>query len=66
MSNIEHNTNTTTAATAQKDASSQQRARRPRVRLPFENRKQDAGEWAYDHRLGLSVMVILYLVQWYF
>jgi hypothetical protein len=32
------------------------------VRLPFENRKQDAGEWAYDHRLGLSVMVILYLV----
>lgn len=39
-----------------------QRPRRARVRLPFENRKQDVGEWAYDHRLGLSVMVILYLV----
>lgn len=38
------------------------RPRKPRMRLPFENRKQDAGEWAYDHRLGLSVMVIVYLV----
>lgn len=36
--------------------------RRQRIRLPFDNRKQDAGEWAYDHRLGLSVMVIVYLV----
>jgi TonB family protein len=32
------------------------------MRLPFDNRKQDAGEWAYDHRIGLSVMVIAYLV----
>lgn len=39
-----------------------QRPRRPRMRLPFEERKQDAGEWAYDHRIGLSVMVIAYLV----
>ena len=37
-------------------------SRRPRMRLPFENKKQDAGEWAYDHRLGLSVMVIVYLI----
>ena len=36
--------------------------RRQRLRLPFDNKKQDAGEWAYDHRLGLSVMVIAYLV----
>ena len=36
--------------------------RKPRMRLPFENKKQDAGEWAYDHRLGLSVMVIVYLI----
>ena len=36
--------------------------RRPRMRLPFDNRKQDAGEWAYDHRLGLSVMIVVYLV----
>ena len=39
-----------------------QRPRRQRMRLPFDNRKQDAGEWAYDHRIGLSVMVIVYLV----
>ncbi len=32
------------------------------MRLPFDNRKKDAGEWAYDHRIGLSVMVIGYLV----
>ncbi|MBO5464907.1 MAG: TonB family protein [Alistipes sp.] len=38
------------------------RPRRTRMNLPFDNRKQDAGEWAYDHRLGLSVMVIVYLV----
>lgn len=36
--------------------------RRQRLRLPFDNRKQDAGEWAYDHRIGLSVMVIAYLI----
>ena len=39
-----------------------QRPRRQRMRLPFDNRKLDAGEWAYDHRIGLSVMVIAYLV----
>lgn len=39
-----------------------QRPRRPRMRLPFDERKQDAGEWAYDHRIGLSVMVIVYLI----
>ena len=36
--------------------------RRQRMRLPFDDRKQDSGEWAYDHRLGLSVVVIAYLV----
>ena len=39
-----------------------QKPRRQRLRLPFDNRRQDAGEWAYDHRLGLSVMIIVYLV----
>lgn len=37
--------------------------RRARMRLPFDDRKQDAGEWAYDHRIGLSVMVIAYLLM---
>ena len=39
-----------------------QRPRRPRMRLPFDNRKQDAGEWAYDHRIGLSIMIVAYLI----
>ncbi len=33
-----------------------------RLHLPFENRHKDAGEWAYDHRVGLSAMIICYLV----
>lgn len=36
--------------------------RKPRLRLPFENRRQDAGAWAYDHRIGLCVTLIAYLV----
>lgn len=36
--------------------------RKPRIRLPFENRKTDAGSWAYDHRIGLCVTLIAYLV----
>lgn len=36
--------------------------RRPRLRLPFDGRKQDAGVWAYDHRIGLCVTIIIYLV----
>lgn len=43
-------------------ASDAHRPRKQRMKLPFDNRKQDAGEWAYDHRLGLSVMVIVYLL----
>lgn len=36
--------------------------KRPRLRLPFEKRKSDAGEWAYDHRVGLCVTLIAYLL----
>lgn len=36
--------------------------RRPRLKLPFDNRKEDAGEWAYDHRISLCVTLIVYLV----
>lgn len=38
------------------------RVRRPRLRLPFDNRRQDVGTWAYDHRIGLCVTLIAYLV----
>lgn len=36
--------------------------RRKRMGLPFEPKKQDVGEWAYDHRIGLSVMIVAYLI----
>ena len=38
------------------------RPRRKRLDLPFDNRKQDAGTWAFDHRIGLMVTLIAYLV----
>ena len=40
----------------------EKRVKRPRLRLPFEKRKQDAGSWTYDHRIGLCVTLIAYLV----
>ena len=36
--------------------------RPPRIHLPFDNNREDAGEWAYDHRVGLCVTIIAYLV----
>lgn len=59
-SNNRDNSTPRTAKTAEKSAP--RPPRRARMRLPFDNRKKDAGEWAYDHRLGLSVMVIAYLL----
>ena len=35
--------------------------RKERLRLPFDNRKQDFMSWAYDHRIGLFVTIIVYL-----
>lgn len=37
-------------------------SRPPKLHLPFENKKSDIGEWAYDHRVGLCVTLIAYLV----
>lgn len=39
-----------------------QNRRQPRLKLPFDNRREDAGAWAYDHRIGLCVTIIAYLV----
>lgn len=36
--------------------------RRPRLNLPFDNRKKDVGSWSYDHRIGMCVTLIAYLV----
>lgn len=38
------------------------KARKKGIQLPFDNRRQDAGSWAYDHRIGLCVTLIAYLV----
>ncbi len=32
------------------------------IRLPFDNRKEDIGTWAYRHRVGLCVTVVVYLL----
>lgn len=36
--------------------------RRRRLDLPFDNRREDVGEWTYRHRIGLCVTLICYLV----
>ena len=38
------------------------RPRRKPLRLPFDNRKEDIGSWAYDHRVGLFITIIIYLI----
>lgn len=38
------------------------RPRQARLRLPFDNRKEDPVNWIYDNRVGLCVTIIVYLV----
>ena len=40
-----------------------QQKEKPRLRLPFVKRKVDVWEWIYDHRVGLCVTVIAYLLM---
>ncbi|MFI3319558.1 MAG: energy transducer TonB [Rikenellaceae bacterium] len=35
--------------------------RKPRIKLPFERKKVDIGEWAYAHRVALCITIIAYL-----
>ncbi len=44
------------------EAARQPQQRRPRLRLPFDNRPTDVGTWSWDHRVGLCVTLIAYLV----
>lgn len=44
------------------DTDQKNNGRPPRLRLPFEKRPTDIGAWSYDHRVGLCVTVIAYLV----
>ena len=50
------------AASGENAGAAEDRPRRARLRLPFDNRREDAGEWAYDHRIGLCITLIAYLV----
>ena len=36
--------------------------RRPKLRLPFDNRREDFVGWIYDNRIGLCVTIIVYLL----
>lgn len=36
--------------------------RKPRLKLPFDNKGGDAGEWTYNNRIGLCVTIIAYLI----
>lgn len=51
-----------TNTTAPQGAVPPRRPRRERLKLPFDNRSQDVGSWAYEHRVGLCVMIIAYLL----
>lgn len=62
MSNSEKNTQTEVRPAAPTGENPAQRARRRPLRLPFDGRSQDAGTWAYDHRIGLCITLIVYLV----
>ncbi len=35
--------------------------RKPKLKLPFNDKKSDIGGWAFDHRAGLCITVIAYL-----
>ena len=39
-----------------------ERRRRQRLKLPFDNRRQDIGSWSYDNRRGLLMTIIAYLL----
>ena len=44
------------------EQNNQHKQRRARLRLPFDNRREDPVSWIYDNRVGLCVTIIVYLV----
>lgn len=48
--------------TASQGGNPPRRPRRNSLKLPFDNRREDIGTWAYDHRIGLCVTLIIYLL----
>ncbi len=53
--------NRETPDTEREAATKQPKRRRP-LKLPFDDRRRDSSLWVYDHRIGLCVMIIAYLV----
>ena len=45
-----------------KTNSQSSRPRQPRLRLPFDNRREDFISWIYDNRIGVCVTTIVYLL----
>ena len=39
------------------------RPRRKPLRLPFDNRREDIGSWAYDHRVGLFITINIHQIN---
>ena len=62
MSNSNTNANSNGSANVPGSNARTQQQMRPRLRLPFDNRPTDAGLWAYEHRRGLAVTLIVYLL----
>lgn len=60
---MDNNQDTKKATNTTSDGASvpPQRPRRKPLRLPFDNRKEDIGTWAYNHRVGLCITLIIYL-----
>ena len=46
----------------QREAQRAPQQRKPRLRLPFDNRNESFVNWIYDNRIGLCVTIIVYLV----
>ena len=59
---IEPQNKKATFATSEGGVKAPARPRRKPLRLPFDNRKEDIGSWAYDHRVGLFITIIIYLI----
>jgi TonB family protein len=62
MSNNEKTTEKTMKVSPASGECRPQPPRRRPLRLPFDGRSQDVGSWAYDHRIGLCITLIVYLV----
>ena len=55
-------TSTQAAFSGQQQPAAPRDPRRGRIVLPFDPQPVDLGTWTYEHKVGLCVMIIAYLV----